>query len=261
MASRKGPQDQEPRSSGRRPAGPVLGLAFLLFLGAAGCGICRYPGAVYKTGDLEKLVSCMAGSFSSAAQAARDSTYFDIRLRMVPIWTGRSDGYWLYVEQAVAGHEERPYRQRVYHVTQVDRSTFESSVFTLVNPLRFASAWKETYPLHSLNPDSLSLKDGCSIFLRREQVAIYRGSTHGKGCPSDLRGASYATSEVEINPVRLVSWDRGYDANDKQVWGATKGGYVFDKIESWSGRMNRDGEPGKSAKHGWGRPRRSARLP
>jgi hypothetical protein len=44
-----------------------------------------------------------------------------------------------------------------------------------------------------------------------------------------LRGASYATSEVVITDEQLLSWDRGWDANGKQVWGAETGGYIFVK--------------------------------
>ena len=40
---------------------------------------------------------------------------------------------------------------------------------------------------------------------------------------STLRGASSATSEVEVHPDRVVSWDRGFDAERKHVWGAEKG--------------------------------------
>ena len=64
-----------------------------------------------------RLGSWMTGSFSSASQAsAAPDDYFDIRLYMVPIWDGRADGPWLYVEQAAASALERPYRQRVYQV-------------------------------------------------------------------------------------------------------------------------------------------------
>lgn len=49
--------------------------------------------------DLALLASWMTGSFSSGAQAAADSSYFDVRLQMVRIWPHRNDGYWLYVEQ------------------------------------------------------------------------------------------------------------------------------------------------------------------
>jgi hypothetical protein len=33
-----------------------------------------------------------------------------------------------------------------------------------------------------------------------------------------------------MTPSQLLSWDRGYDKEGKYVWGAEKGGYVFDKI-------------------------------
>jgi hypothetical protein len=29
----------------------------------------------------------------------------------------------------------------------------------------------------------------------------------------------------------MVSWDRGWNADDKQVWGAEKGGYEFVKLK------------------------------
>jgi len=92
-------------------------------------------GAASSGADLVKLAGFMAGSFSSSEQAAADTSYFDIRLRMAPIWSERKDGFWLYVEQAVATHEEKPYRQRVYHLTQLSPTIFESDVFTLRAPL------------------------------------------------------------------------------------------------------------------------------
>ncbi len=39
----------------------------------------------------------------------------------------------------------------------------------------------------------------------------------------------YTTSEVVLSSDRMVSWDRGWDAEGKQAWGAEKGGYVFIK--------------------------------
>ena len=58
---------------------------------------------------------------------------------------------------------------------------------------------------------------------------VYAGGTDGKSCPSDLRGAKYATTKITMKKGELISWDQGFDANDKQVWGATKGGYIFIK--------------------------------
>jgi len=57
----------------------------------------------------------------------------------------------------------------------------------------------------------------------------FEGGTVGEGCESTLSGATYATSEVTLDASTLESWDRGYDAEGTQVWGATAGPYVFDR--------------------------------
>ena len=61
----------------------------------------------------------------------------------------------------------------------------------------------------------------------------FSGSTPGKQCLSSLRGATYATSKVTVGKKGIISWDQGWDAMDKQVWGAKKGGYDFVKKENW----------------------------
>jgi hypothetical protein len=181
--------------------------------------------------DLEQLVEWMAGSFSTAAQAADDPAFLDIRLHMVPIWTDRTDGHWLYVEQAVASSQDDPYRQRVYRVTEPTDGLFQSEVFTIPDPERFAGAWRSDDPLAELGPDGLVPRRGCEILMRRRGDR-FLGSTLDTLCPSDLHGAEHATSEVEISRWGLISWDRGWSADGEQVWGATEGGYVFDHVDS-----------------------------
>lgn len=174
--------------------------------------------------------SFMTGSFSSAAQAAADPEYRDISLHMAPIWLDRTDGRWLYVEQAAAGSLDKPYRQRVYHVTGPTDGAFRSEVLTMASPLRFAGAWAKPEMLGALSPDSLSLRDGCAVILKQDEAGGFTGSTVGHDCASDLRGAAYATSTVTITLERLTSWDQGFAADGTQVWGATKGPYVFDRL-------------------------------
>jgi hypothetical protein len=180
--------------------------------------------------DLDRLVSWMAGSFSSAAQAATDESFFDVRLHMAPIWTGRADGRWLYVEQAVADSQDRPYRQRVYRVRRVAPDLYESAVYFLPDPDAAIGAWRMNDPLADVAPTDLEPRTGCEILLRRRGDA-YVGSTLGRLCPSDLRGAAFATSDVRLDAAELVSWDRGFNAAGAQVWGARTGGYVFERID------------------------------
>lgn len=183
--------------------------------------------------DLFQLVSLMTGSFSSKQQSLEDKEFFDIRLQMVRIWPHQPDGYWLYIEQAVATHLEKPYRQRIYHVTQSDDGTFRSAVYTFAEPLRFAGVYKEKDPLADLSPADLEERKGCVIVLKKEKEKLFSGSTVERDCESSLRGATYATSKVTITPEELYSWDQGFDAEGKQVWGAVKEGYHFLKIEDY----------------------------
>ncbi len=178
--------------------------------------------------ELMRLASWMHGHFSSALQSQSDSDYMDIRLHMVPVFISRKDGHWFYVEQSVAGAEERPYRQRFYRVHRNESGQLVSAVYTSKGSKQLIGAWKSPSSLESWSMDSLELREGCSIILEADGKS-FRGGTKGGGCESKLRGASYATSEVLISKDRLLSWDRGFDTSDKQVWGAEKGGYLFIK--------------------------------
>ena len=176
--------------------------------------------------DLKKLVKTMAGEFSSEEQSKSDTDYFHIKLRMKPIWTDSKDGYWLYVEQAISSAEQKPYRQRIYHVYRQDDTTVVSKVFEMKSPNNYAGGWSDEAKLKPLTQDSLIDRQGCAIYLHK-MGNNFTGSTPGKQCLSSLRGATYATSEVTVYKDKLISWDRGWSKDDKQMWGAEKGGYIF----------------------------------
>lgn len=191
--------------------------------------ILAFSTNTYSQRDIEALVEYMAGSFSSKEQAEKDSSYFNIELEMVQIWRDRTDGPWIYIEQAVADTKEKPYRQRVYQIRQRSDGKIESIVYSIPDPLRFTGDYKKEFPLLRITPDSLLLKEGCEVVLYRADDGYFEGGTIDKNCSSDLRGANYATSEVMIDKDKMITWDRGFDENGNQVWGATKGGYIFKK--------------------------------
>ena len=65
--------------------------------------------------------------------------------------------------------------------------------------------------------------------MKKTRKNIYASQTGDKTCPSEHREASYTSSKVVINLRMMISWDQGYTAAGEQVWGATKGGYIFDR--------------------------------
>jgi hypothetical protein len=177
--------------------------------------------------ELTRVADFLTGSFSSGEQAKADPAFFDVRLRSARIWADRPGEHWLYVEQAMATALDKPYRQRVYQLVWKDGAAV-SVISTLPgDPLKFAGAWEKPERFAALKPADLTERKGCAIRLTREADGRYTGTTDGCNCGSDLKGAKYATTEVTLTADTLTSWDRGFDAADKQVWGAVKGPYIF----------------------------------
>ena len=193
-----------------------------------------YSSCIYENNDsitendVTELLELMQGSFNSRNQSLTDSNYYDITLHMYPIWGSKKN--FIYVEQSVSSMQEKPYRQRIYEIKRNSDSTFTSVIYKLPNDSLFIGAWRDTSLFRDLKISELTRLDGCEVILKNIGEKHYLGSTDEKSCPSVLYGASYATSEVEILNDKIISWDRGFDIDDNQIWGATNGGYVFNKI-------------------------------
>jgi CpeT protein len=178
------------------------------------------------------LKKCMQGNFSSANQSKSDSSYFDIRLRMEPIWPEKQDAYYLYVEQAMSNALDKPYRVRIYKVVRENDQQFTSYIYKLNDQSRFIGKMGNDPVFNSITPDSLHILNGCEVRLTFDHAKwTFTGSTGEKTCPSDRNGASYTSSKVNLNDERMISWDQGWNSEGKQVWGAIKGGYIFEKID------------------------------
>lgn len=199
----------------------IIILIFFLFRGL---------GTLFSQGvttEVLEIASLMEGSFSSAKQSEIDSTYLNIHLHMKRIWPERQDAVWLYVEQVAASNPGKPYRQRVYRLTQVGYNLFESAIFELKDPLKFAGEWKSPEAGKLIDPESLIYMDGCGVLLKKIGEKAYSGSTDADKCLSDWRGARFVSSIVTIQKDGLITWDRGFDDNGKYLWGAEKAGYFF----------------------------------
>ena len=171
------------------------------------------------------LFEMMQGSFDSQAQAALDSSYYAISLHMYPIWPER--GQFLYVEQALASMQDKPYRQRIYELRTFEGGVVESHVYKIPADSSWVGKWKTPEAFEALALSDLDHLEGCEVRLAPIAEAHYSGSTGDQTCPSVLYGAAYAHSQVDVQPDRIESWDRGFDAEGNHIWGAEKGGYVF----------------------------------
>ncbi|MFW5739779.1 MAG: chromophore lyase CpcT/CpeT [Myxococcota bacterium] len=175
------------------------------------------------------LAAYLAGRFDSEAQSQQDYSYYPIQLIMCPVDMPDVGERVLYVEQAVMSSPNQPYRQRLYVVEPLDPPATRavSKVYELHNPGQ-AVGWCDDLDSLSLTAADVSEKEGCGVEMEW-MGDHFEGGTVGTDCVSTHQGASYTTSEVVITDEQLTSWDRGYDDQGNQVWGATKGPYVFDR--------------------------------
>jgi hypothetical protein len=200
----------------------VLLTAALLGLPAAGA---EPPDAV------EEIAAVLAGTFDSAAQAEADPKgYRAVRLVAVRVPKSRlgTGGPVLYLEQALVSTPNSPYRQRFYRIEETADGGVISRVFEPKDPLAVSGKWRDPADLALFGPGDVVERLGCAVRLK-ETGDGWEGGTEGKSCPSALSGARYATSIVKLGPGRMESWDRGYDVEGRQVWGAKDGPYVFER--------------------------------
>lgn len=180
---------------------------------------------------LDHLTVFLTGSFSNAGQARGDQNFRAATLNITPIWTDRSDGPWLYLEQALADAPAHPYRQLIYQLATRPDHALEVHLFELPNPVAATGAWKDPALLGKLSPADLVAREGCKFILRLQPGGTFKGGTEGTGCASSLRGASYSTIQTVISNLQIMTWERGYNAAGTQVWGSIHGGYVFKRVE------------------------------
>jgi hypothetical protein len=184
-----------------------------------------------------RLFAWLEGKFDSSEQAQADETYFAISLTTCRVELPALGARVLYIEQAKVG--VAPYRQRLYVVEGIDAATARSRVFEANDPSPLVGLCAATARPALAAADFVE-RVGCSVemhwtgsrFEGHTSDARWTGSGFeadpaGVRCPSSLNGASFATTETTLERDRLRSWDRGFDAKNEQVWGATKGGYEF----------------------------------
>lgn len=208
----------------------ILVISLLLSLSA--CRPAMEEEAPVPVDNLEQLATFMQGSFRNEAQALSDSSFFDLSLEVRQIWPERTDGYWLYMEQALTAARENPFRQRVYHLAQAEGDTILLSVYAIAGSFQYAGAYNNDSILSSIQADSLQHKIGCHLyFTPQDAPQRYMGVNKPGSCEVQVKGVSYLMSEVTVFADSLYSWDRGYNDKDEVVWGANSGGYKFTRLQ------------------------------
>ncbi|KAK9995253.1 hypothetical protein SO802_019939 [Lithocarpus litseifolius] len=195
--------------------------------------------------DHTRLVAqSLTGQKFSRDQASRDpDNYFNIRLMTCPAAEMVDGSNVLYFEQAFWRTPQKPFRQRFYMVKPCPkelRCDVEVSSYAIrdVEEYRnFCDRPKDQRPLPEEVIGDIA-EHLTTIYLKRcerGKRCLYEGSTPPGGFPNSWNGATYCTSELAIvKNNEIHTWDRGYDDDGNQVWGAKEGPYEFKPVPASS---------------------------
>lgn len=179
---------------------------------------------------LDAFLAAMGGSYANDEQVRLDPDFFGMRLGIAPIWLNRGDGRWLYLEETPSGTPDAPIRQRVFRLTRKGKEqAIEMQSFRLPAPQLFAGASADPERLEAIAPQDLISDTGCVIVVEPLEIG-FRGATVGRACAGSADAAAYVTSEFEVSGTTLTLFIRGYDAEGRQVFGPTKGPYLFQRV-------------------------------
>ena len=181
-----------------------------------------------------ELATRLSGTFDSSEQAEEDYSYYSVQLVACAVEAPTLGETVLYVEQALTDSPEAPYRQRLYVIEALDDAEdgsprARSSIYTIDNE-DDAVGLCDDDAVWTFEAEQAELRDGCEVDLTWDGEQ-FEGETGEATCPSDLNGASWATSVGTVQDDRIISWDQGWDDNGNQIWGATEGGYIFLRLD------------------------------
>ncbi len=183
----------------------------------------------------EDYATSAIGHFSSEAQHAADPRYDWAEARIVRIWPARTDGVWLYQEQAIvsapgllpAEARRRPYFQFVARLTQIGPGLLRRDNFRVLDKAKWLGMTPTDVRQAALTPADLAAP---SCHNRMEQVALGVWTGRTESCTNAYKGAAWMQSLSVTTHDSYINWDRGFDAANSRVWGPAAGGYKFLRV-------------------------------
>jgi hypothetical protein len=187
--------------------------------------------------QVEEVVSHLVGAMDTSGQANANPDAPNVRITTCKIRVedatslNRSQAVFLYQEQALSQRLSQPYRQRFLRIAPSANSLgVESAVFKPPTPKAWIGLCGKPEAERVIQSSDIGVSN-CSVFLQRSREN-YIGETVAGGCPSDYKGAVRIKNRIVLHQAGMDTWDRGFNANGNQVWGAKDKPYQFRWIDS-----------------------------
>lgn len=180
--------------------------------------------------QVNEVVNHLVGMMDTSAQTQGNPQAPNVRMTTCIIELSgvenEINSVYLYQEQALNDKLKEPYRQRFLEISSVENeNTIESTAFRAIQPQRWINFCDRPENQRNVNLDDLG-EAVCRVSLRK-LMTIYIGETPSEGCPTNMGGAVRMTNTVILHSQGMDTYDRGFDEQGNQVWGAENEGYQF----------------------------------
>lgn len=174
----------------------------------------------------EAVAAYLEGVMDTTSQAARNPNFVGVQMTTCRVTVDEADeeAIYLYQEQALSADLDAPYRQRFLQIIPGDDQRVDSNTFKPEAP----EQWTGLCDRADRSVSAIALgPQVCTVSLRASVLGGFVGSTPEAGCPVDFRGASSVTNIVVLHEDGMDTWDRGFDAEGNQLWGAEDTPYRY----------------------------------
>ncbi|MGF1515834.1 MAG: chromophore lyase CpcT/CpeT [Elainellaceae cyanobacterium] len=209
--------------------------AFQISLIGLGHGLLAFapPQAIAQPSPVEAVTEHLVGVMDTAEQSRQDPAQPAVQMTTCPIAVdsaAQPSSTFLYQEQALLASTDEPYRQRILLVAPIPHpdlpaSRVQSISYRPTDAAALVGLCNEPAAERSLAAHQLG-EVTCRVFIA-PAASGFLGTTLAEGCPTQVRGAVRVTNEILLHGEGMDTWDRGFDAEGQQVWGATDEPYRF----------------------------------
>ncbi len=217
-----------------------VGLVWLIGSPVAGFSQAVAPTAIPLEQHVRQVAAYLTGAMeASAPSSSKPGQRVTVRMVTCEIpLPSPGTTVLLYQEQALTDELTQPYRQRFLEISASPYSqTVRSRSYKPISPSQWINFCNQSGGDRTRQVSRLNGNWGtpvCTVFLKpnhsNDLGDIYLGNTPADGCPAKVRGAVRITNHIRLHRTGMETWDRGFDAQGKQVWGAKVESYQFHKV-------------------------------
>ncbi len=178
--------------------------------------------------ELGLTMGFMPGTYESINQDKGPGA--GVRMRIAEFWKPlqKTGEFWMYMEQAKIGAEDKPFTQRIYRIVESD-GKFWAEIYALpADAKNFVGEWRKPQPFAAYNPAQLREYAGCRMSMGHMTIMFWM-RTESKGCRAENRDVAYETTEILGNSAGMKQGTVGFDPAGRQIAGEA-GAWDFRRI-------------------------------